>query len=228
MSELSLYPRVGKRLFDLLGAILGLLFIWPLLLLVALAVKITSSGPVFFRQTRVGRFGRHFCIFKFRSMRTDGDAGSQITVFGDPRITPLGAWLRKTKIDELPQLINIVQGQMSLVGPRPEVPKFTVHYNSEQLKVLSARPGMTGLSADIYEEEILAQATDTESFYIEKVMPAKLATDLVYCRRITFSTDIHILLATFAKLSTRIYQPHRALGQSTRTSLTKSSEQSTN
>lgn len=210
----TFYASGVKRLFDVLAAASGLLVIWPLLLVVAVAVKLTSPGPVFFRQTRVGRFGRPFRIVKFRSMHTDKGAGLQITAAGDPRITPLGAWLRKTKIDELPQLFNVLRGEMSLVGPRPEVPRFTAHYNQQQLQVLNARPGITGLSADIYEEEILAQSTDHEAFYIEQVMPEKLATDLSYCRNITLSTDVHILLATFVTLLKRVYQPHKDLSHS--------------
>jgi lipopolysaccharide/colanic/teichoic acid biosynthesis glycosyltransferase len=181
----------------------------PMLVLVGLAVKLSSRGPVFFRQIRIGQFGKPYLMFKFRSMKTEERPGSQLTALGDPRITPLGAWLRRTKIDELPQLFNVVLGHMSLVGPRPEVPDFVQHYTSKQRMVLSARPGITGPSANVYEEELLASHHDKETFYITTVMPAKLEIDLHYCENIAFRTDCYVLYRTFAKLLIRVYELYK-------------------
>jgi lipopolysaccharide/colanic/teichoic acid biosynthesis glycosyltransferase len=202
----TFYLRFGKRSFDLIAAGSGLILLFPVLVPVALAVKLSSRGPVLFRQVRVGQFGRSFRIFKFRSMRIASEPGSQLTASGDPRITRVGSWLRRTKIDELPQLFNVVLGDMSLVGPRPEVPEFTSQYTQEQHAVLCARPGVTGSSVNIYEEELLAGRNDKEQFYIASILPAKLEVDLEYCRNITFRTDLHILYRTFAKLLLRVYE----------------------
>lgn len=201
----SLYVRMGKRCFDTIVAGFGVLVLSPFLVLVAIAVKLSSPGPVFFRQTRVGQFGRPFQMFKFRSMKASGQPGSRLTAIGDSRVTPLGAWLRRTKIDELPQLLNVVLGDMSLVGPRPEVPEFTVFYTKKQNRILECRPGITGPSINIYEEELLAEQVDKEKFYIAAILPAKLKIDLSYCQNIAFKTDLYILYQTFAKLLIRIY-----------------------
>jgi lipopolysaccharide/colanic/teichoic acid biosynthesis glycosyltransferase len=200
----TFYVRVGKRCFDTAGAAFGLLLILPILLLTGLAVKLSSRGPIFFRQLRVGQFGRIFVMFKFRSMRTGGTPGSNLTASGDPRITPLGRWLRRTKIDELPQLFNVLLGQMSLVGPRPEVSEFVNQYTETQREVLNVRPGITGPSANVYEEELLASRRHKEEFYLMTVLPAKLAIDFRYCETIAFSSDLRILFQTFAKLLTRV------------------------
>ncbi len=209
----SFYLRFGKRFFDLAVAATGLILILPLLLAAGLAVKLSSRGTVFFRQNRVGQFGRPFQMFKFRSMRVGGEAGSRLTAYGDPRITPLGAWLRWTKIDELPQLINVVLGDMSLVGPRPEVPEFVNHYTQEQRKVLEVRPGVTGPSANVHEEKLLSSCEDKEEFYVTEVLPGKLDIDLCYCGNITFRTDLATLLQTFAKLSTRLNKKYESIPQ---------------
>jgi lipopolysaccharide/colanic/teichoic acid biosynthesis glycosyltransferase len=202
----TFYLRFGKRSFDLIAASSGLVLLLPVLVPVALAVKLSSRGPILFRQVRVGQFGRPFRILKFRSMRIAGEPGSQLTASGDRRITRVGGLLRRTKIDELPQLFNVVMGDMSLVGPRPEVPEFTSQYTKEQRVVLCARPGVTGSSVNIYEEELLAGRNDKEQFYIACVLPGKLEVDLEYCRNITFATDLHILHRTFAKLLLRVYE----------------------
>jgi FlaA1/EpsC-like NDP-sugar epimerase/lipopolysaccharide/colanic/teichoic acid biosynthesis glycosyltransferase len=204
-----LYLRFGKRCFDLLGASFGLFLISPLLVLVAIAVKLSSRGPALFRQVRVGRFGRPFRIFKFRSMRIGGEPGPQLTASGDPRVTPLGAWLRRTKIDELPQLFNVVIGDMSLVGPRPEVPEFTCYYTQLQRGVLKIRPGMTGPSANLYEEELLAGREDRETFYVRTVIQEKLEIDLNYCHNLTLRADLSILYQTFVKLLMRVHARYK-------------------
>jgi len=214
----SLYVRFGKRFFDMVAASFGILLLLPFLALVALAVKLSSRGPVLFRQTRVGQFGRLFQILKLRSMRTGSESGSQLTASGDARVTPLGSWLRRTKIDELPQLFNVVVGDMSLVGPRPEVPEFTSYYTEEQRKVLQVRPGITAPGTSMCEEELLAGRADKESFYISTVLPAKLESDLDYCLSIKFRTDLHILFQTLAKLLIRLYEPYKKISHSSFTS----------
>lgn len=208
------YLRFGKRWFDAVFSTLGLLLLSPFLLATAIAVKLDSSGPAFFKQPRIGRLGKPFLIIKFRSMKGGGAAGSKLTPAADPRITRLGAWLRRTKIDELPQLFNVMLGDMSLVGPRPEVSEFVSHYTKEQLAVLDARPGMTGPSANVYEEELLASQTDKERFYINSVLPKKLQIDLHYTNNITFSGDLYTLFQTFSKLSIRVYELYKQIPHS--------------
>ena len=192
-----------KRAFDLLFALVLLVLLSPLLLVFALAVALTSPGGAFFRQVRVGRGGRGFRLLKFRSMRPGSEAQGQLTIGGrDPRITPVGYFLRKTKLDELPQLWNVLVGDMSVVGPRPEVPKYVAMYSHEQRAVLSVRPGITGMASIDYidENELLARAADPEKAYIEEVMPAKLALDLRYVRERSFLLDLRIILATVGKV----------------------------
>lgn len=191
---------MAKRLFDLFVACCALLLLSPLLLGIALAIKLDSPGPVFFRQVRVGRGGREFRIHKFRTMVVNDEARSaQITVGADPRITRVGAWLRRTKCDELAQLIDVLQGTMSLVGPRPEVPRYVALY-PEALKrqVLAVRPGITDVASLTYrrESELLAQAADPEREYVEVVMPAKLRLAARYARQATVRTDVAILIQT--------------------------------
>ncbi|HMN06638.1 MAG TPA: sugar transferase [Flavobacteriales bacterium] len=192
-----------KRAFDLVFAFCFLLLLLPLLVVMALAVALTSPGGAFFRQVRVGRHGREFRLLKFRSMRPDSEAKGQLTIGGrDPRITAVGYVLRKTKLDELPQLWNVLVGDMSVVGPRPEVPKYVALYNEEQRAVLSVRPGITGMASIHYidENELLAKAADPERAYIEEVMPAKLALDLKYVRERGFLLDLRIILVTVGKV----------------------------
>jgi lipopolysaccharide/colanic/teichoic acid biosynthesis glycosyltransferase len=192
-----------KRLFDLLVALALLILLLPLLLFLALAVAFTSPGGAFFRQVRVGRQGREFFLLKFRTMRPGSEAQGQLTIGGrDPRVTTVGYWLRKTKLDELPQLWNVLLGDMSLVGPRPEVPKYVALYTAEQREVLRVRPGITGMASMHYidENELLARAADPEQAYIQEVMPAKLALDLRYVRERSFLLDMKILLVTARKI----------------------------
>jgi lipopolysaccharide/colanic/teichoic acid biosynthesis glycosyltransferase len=202
---MSFYRAAGKRCFDFCAASAGIVAISPVLLAAAVAVAMTSPGPIFFRQERVGRGGRNFRIFKFRTMYVSRAASdSLLTATGDARITRAGRWLRSSKIDELAQLFNVVKGDMSLVGPRPEVAKFVATYNHEQRKVLSVRPGVTGPAASMFEEELLAGQADKESFYVKNVLPAKLAIDCAYCDNVTFTGDVRLILSTIAKVARRI------------------------
>ncbi len=189
-----------KRAFDLLLSSLGLLLLAPVLLGIALAVKLDSPGPVFYRQERVGRHGRVFRIHKFRTMQHNPQgAGLQITVGRDPRITRVGGWLRDTKLDELAQLLDVWLGDMSLVGPRPEVPRYVAHYpQALKDKVLSVRPGITDIASIEYRDEsrILAQAADPERAYILEVMPHKLALAAQYVDQASVWMDIRLIWRT--------------------------------
>ena len=186
-----------KRAFDIVCAALGLLVLSPVLLMCALLVGLTSPGGVLFRQERMGRDGVPFTIYKFRSMRKD-NAGLKISTSGDSRITPVGRVLRKAKLDELPQLWNVLKGDMSFVGPRPEVREYVDLYTSEQRQVLLVRPGITGLASIRYrnENDLLSASADPNRTYIEEVMPAKLALDLEYIPRACVSYDIRLILET--------------------------------
>lgn len=186
-----------KRLFDMVCAALGLLILSPVLLVCALLVGLTSPGGVLFRQERIGKDGVPFTIYKFRSMRKD-NAGLKISTSRDTRITPVGRVLRKTKLDELPQLWNVLKGDMSFVGPRPEVREYTDLYTPEQRQVLMVRPGITGLASIRYrnENELLTASSDPNRTYIDEVMPAKLALDLKYIPRACVSYDIKLIWET--------------------------------
>lgn len=189
-----------KRLFDIFASGLGLLFLSPLFLILAIWIKLDSKGPVFYRQVRVGRGNKDFRIFKFRSMRVGADKQGLITVGGhDPRITRSGYFIRKYKLDEFPQLINVFIGDMSLVGPRPEVRKYVDMYTPEQMHVLDVRPGVTSLASIRYrnENELLDKAEDPDQFYIDVVMPDKLAIDLEYVKNASFWYDIKLIFQTF-------------------------------
>ena len=189
-----------KRLFDIFASGLGLLFLSPLFLVLAIWIKLDSKGPVFYRQVRVGRGNKDFRIFKFRSMRVGSDKQGLITVGGhDPRITRSGYFIRKYKLDEFPQLINVFIGDMSLVGPRPEVRKYVDMYTPEQMHVLDVRPGVTSLASIRYrnENELLDKAEDPDQFYIDVVMQDKLAIDLEYVEHASFWYDIKLIFQTF-------------------------------
>ncbi len=192
----TFYARAGKRWLDAAAAFVGLIAMSPLFLLVALAIKITSRGPVFFRQVRVGQFGKTFRIFKFRSMHVVTNADeSLLTAAGDSRITAVGRLLRRTKADEFAQLLNVLAGDMSLVGPRPEVPKYVAAYSEEERQVLLAKPGITGPAAVkfVNEEELLAGQPDIDTFYLNTLLPAKLALDLAYCANVRLLEDLKII-----------------------------------
>ncbi len=193
---------MAKRCFDLVCAGLGLLALAPALALIALWIKLDSSGPVLFRQQRVGRHGKLFFIHKFRTMKA-GAQGSQLTVGADPRITAAGRLLRAAKLDELPQLWDVLRGAMSLVGPRPEVPAYVALYPEEMRRiVLSVRPGITDPASLQYRNEgaLLAQAADPEREYIEVLMPAKLALSKRYVEQAGLLTDIRLIFATLQAL----------------------------
>jgi lipopolysaccharide/colanic/teichoic acid biosynthesis glycosyltransferase len=197
---------VPKRFFDLLAAALALLLLSPLLLAVALWIKLDSPGPVFFRQERVGRHGVPFRIHKFRSMRS-GAAGLQLTVGEDPRITRAGRRLRRTRLDELPQLIDVLKGDMSLVGPRPEVPRYVAHYPPAlRERALAVRPGITDPAslAHLDEAALLAAAADPEREYIERILPAKLQAAADYAERASLATDLGVLWRTVRILFGRV------------------------
>lgn len=192
-----------KRLFDIVASGFGLICLSPVFLILAVWIKADSKGPVFYRQTRVGRDNKDFRLFKFRSMRPDSDKLGLITVGGrDPRVTSSGYYIRKYKLDEFPQLINVFKGDMSLVGPRPEVRKYVDMYTPEQMRVLSVRPGVTSLASIRYrnENDILAAADDPDRCYIEKVMPDKLAIDLEYVERASLWNDIKLIFSTFKEI----------------------------
>lgn len=194
-----------KRTLDLLLALAGLALLWPLLLLAALWVKLDSPGPALFNQERVGRHGRSFRIHKFRTMRNDPAPGRQITVGADPRITRSGRWLRASKLDELPQLLNVLKGEMSFVGPRPEVPRYVALYTEEERRVLELRPGITDLASIKYrdEAEILARAADPERAYVDEVMRDKLRINLEYAARAGLWADLGVILKTVGALVRR-------------------------
>lgn len=195
-----------KRAFDIIASGLGLICISPLFAILALWIKSDSKGPVFYRQTRVGKDNKDFRLYKFRSMRPDSDKFGLITVGGhDPRVTRSGYYIRKYKLDEFPQLINVFKGDMSLVGPRPEVRKYVDLYTPEQLHVLDVRPGITSLASIRYrnENEILAASDDPDRTYIEQVMPDKLAIDLEYVSRASLLTDIKLIFSTFHEILTK-------------------------
>ena len=192
---------VLKRLMDIVISGGALLVIWPVLLVVALAIKIDDPGPVFYRQVRVGRGGKTFRIFKFRTMVVDADKkGLAITVGRDNRITRVGALLRKTKLDELAQLINVFVGEMSFVGPRPEVQKYVDLYTPYQRQVLLVRPGITDYASIAYrnENDMLAGAEDPERMYIDVIMPDKIELNMKYLREISPLADIRLIFGTIA------------------------------
>lgn len=194
---------MAKRLFDIVSSGIGLLCLAPVFVVMAIWIKLDSRGPVFYRQTRVGRYGRDFRIFKFRSMRVGSDKGRQITVGErDPRITRSGYFIRRYKIDELPQLINVFLGDMSIVGPRPEVRKYVDLYSEEQRKVFQVRPGITDLASIKYrnENELLSQVDNPDTYYIDVIMPDKLAINLEYIRHQSFMGDIKIIFNTLFKI----------------------------
>lgn len=188
-----------KRLFDIVASACGLILLSPLFFIVSVWIKLDSTGPVFYRQVRVGRYNKDFKIFKFRTMRVGADKGSLVTIGGrDPRVTRIGYYLRKFKIDELPQLINVFIGDMSLVGPRPEVRHYVNYWTPEQLHVLDVRPGITDPASIKFrnENELMESAEDPESFYINVIMQEKLKLYLEYVHNASFWYDIELIFKT--------------------------------
>jgi lipopolysaccharide/colanic/teichoic acid biosynthesis glycosyltransferase len=197
---------LGKRLLDLTLAVPALIALSPGFAILALLVKLDSAGPVFFRQERIGRRGQPFRIWKFRSMHQGADrAGLLLTVGSDSRITRLGRWLRATKLDELPQLLNVVRGEMSFVGPRPEVPRYVEHYTAAQRRVLELTPGITDLASITYrhEAELLAEVDDPEDVYVHHILPDKIRLNLEYSERATVLSDLRLILQTLTLLPAR-------------------------
>jgi lipopolysaccharide/colanic/teichoic acid biosynthesis glycosyltransferase len=193
-----------KRMFDLFFSSLGLLLFFPLFLWIYVAIRLDSPGPVFFRQVRVGRYGRPFRIFKFRTMYAGAETrGGKITVGDDPRVTRAGRFLRRLKLDELPQLFNVVKGEMSLVGPRPEVPLYVEFYPEEiRRQVLSVRPGITDIASIMFKDEstVLAGAADPEGMYVNVVLPEKLKHYVRYVSERTLWLDFKIVLMTLREI----------------------------
>jgi lipopolysaccharide/colanic/teichoic acid biosynthesis glycosyltransferase len=188
-----------KRIFDFAVSIIGLLVLLPFLLIVGLLIKVDSTGPVFYLQERTGRNGNSFRLFKFRTMHVNSDRLQAITVGSrDPRITRVGYYVRKFKLDELPQLINVATGEMSLVGPRPELRKFTDHYDNEQKGVLQVRPGITDPASIRFrnENELLEGKADPIGYYEKEILPVKLAMNLEYIRTQSFWGDVGIIFKT--------------------------------
>jgi len=192
-----------KPTLDVVISVIVLIILSPLFLCISLAVLVTMGWPIFFRQTRMGKDSKAFKIVKFRTMVKKADKlGLPITTGGDPRITPVGRLLRRSKLDELPQFLNVLWGHMSLVGPRPEVPRYVRMYSRKQMRVLSVKPGLTDPATIAFrnEESILARYDDPEKAYVEEIMPEKLKLNLAYIERASFFGDIGILLKTFVKL----------------------------
>jgi lipopolysaccharide/colanic/teichoic acid biosynthesis glycosyltransferase len=193
----------AKRTFDLVGAGLGVVLLAPLLALLALLVKAEDGGPVLFGQERVGYRGRRFRIWKFRTMVPDAEArGLSLTVRRDPRVTRIGAWLRRLKLDELPQLFNVLVGDMSLVGPRPDVPRYVALYRAPERRVFELVPGMTDEAALLFldEDAMLAAAPDPERHYLAEIAPEKIRLSLAYAARATVWSDLRVILATLGHL----------------------------
>lgn len=194
-----------KRIFDIVVSAIGLVLLSPLFFVLAIWIKLDSKGPVFYRQVRVGKDNKDFRIFKFRSMRVGSDKGSLVTIGGrDPRVTHSGYFIRKFKLDEFPQLINVFVGDMSLVGPRPEVRHYVDYWTPEQMHVLDVRPGITDPASIKFrnENELLEQIDDPEKYYIEVVMQEKLKLYLKYVRNHSFLGDIKLIFQTFKVIIT--------------------------
>jgi lipopolysaccharide/colanic/teichoic acid biosynthesis glycosyltransferase len=193
-----------KRSFDIAFSLLGLIVLSPILLLAALFVKITSAGPVFFKQERMGLGFRPFNIIKFRTMVVDAPTlGGQLTAGRDPRITTVGRVLRATKVDELPQLINVLRGDMSFVGPRPEVPKYVDLYHNDYAELLSVRPGITDIASLKYrhESELLGESDDPETLYAEQILPDKIALGKQYLRQQSLGLDLRLICQTVLRMA---------------------------
>lgn len=193
-----------KRFTDCIIAIIGLILFLPILLVVAILIKLDSEGPIFFKQSRVGRYNVDFKIFKFRTMSVDSEKKGFLTIGGrDPRVTKIGYFLRKSKLDELAQLINVVLGDMSFVGPRPEIRDYVKLYTEEQMKVLNVRPGITDLASIEYinENELLLEQDEPNKFYIDVIMPKKLEINLKYLEKRNLLKDFIVVLKTFKAIA---------------------------
>jgi lipopolysaccharide/colanic/teichoic acid biosynthesis glycosyltransferase len=192
-----------KRLFDILFSVTILLIFLPVGIIISICILVESRGGIFYRQTRVGRFGKDFRIFKFRTMKPNADQLGKLTVgMRDPRITRVGVFIRKYKLDEFPQFLNVIYGEMSIVGPRPEVREYVDLYTTEQQKILTVKPGITDYASIEYfdENKILGNAVDPKETYIHEIMPAKLALNQKYIQNPTISHDLKIIWLTFRKV----------------------------
>jgi lipopolysaccharide/colanic/teichoic acid biosynthesis glycosyltransferase len=192
-----------KRVFDIFFSLIGLLISLPLFAVVGILIKIDSTGPVFFRQERIGRNFERFAIFKFRTMVLDAEKkGLSITSNTDERVTRVGKILRKLKMDELPQLINVLRGDMSLVGPRPEVERYVELYKKDYREILKVRPGITDVSSILYrdEEGVLGDQADPESYYVRVVLPQKIKLSQEYLKKSSFSHDVKLILKTLFRV----------------------------
>ncbi len=192
-----------KRIFDIVTSLIALVILLPVFITISIWILLDSRGGIIYRQLRAGKNNRDFFIFKFRTMRPASDAAGLLTIGGrDPRITHAGYYLRKSKLDELPQLFNIIMGKMSIVGPRPEVRKYVKLYTEEQMKVFGVRPGLTDYASLEYidESNILAASDDPEKTYIETIMPAKLELNLKYIRERSMGRDIKIIFTTIIRI----------------------------
>ena len=196
---------MAKRTLDLIVSLVGLALLWPLLAILALWIRLDSPGPVFYRGQRVGKDGQPFHMYKFRTMVLGAESrGPAVTYRDDPRITRAGRFLRRTKLDELPQLLNVVKGEMSLVGPRPEDPTYVALYTEEQCQVLSVKPGITGPTQLEYRDEAsMLQGESVDEEYVSRLMPEKLKSDLEYVRTRSLAGDIRILWQTGTTLLLR-------------------------
>ncbi len=194
---------MAKRLFDITVSFIGLVVLSPLFLAIAILIKLDSKGPVFYRGERVGKFGKPFKIYKFRTMVVNADKiGGSSTAADDPRLTKIAGFLKKYQLDELPQLINVVKGEMSLVGPRPEVQMYVNMFSKEEEAILSVRPGMTDYASlwDFHEGELLQGSTDPEKTYMEEIRPEKIRLQLKYVREHSLWVDLKIILKTLGKV----------------------------
>ncbi len=197
-----------RRVLDVCVSAVGLVLLGPAMLIVSLWIKLDSRGPVLYRGERVGKDGRSFLMYKFRTMVLEADSiGPAVTYRDDPRISKAGKFLRRTKLDELPQLINVLKGEMSLVGPRPEDPSYVAHYDSQQRKVLGVKPGITGLTQLEYRyEALMLEGASADDDYLSQIMPEKLKLDLYYIQNRSLALDIKILWQTATMLWFRDYR----------------------
>ncbi|MCZ7663024.1 MAG: sugar transferase [Thermoleophilia bacterium] len=197
-------PPDSLRALDVAVSAAGLLLLWPVFVVIGIAIARSSPGPVLYKAVRVGREGRPFVLYKFRTMvRSTAGHGPAITTAADPRVTPIGRFLRRTKLDELPQLANVLKGEMSLVGPRPEDPHYVVLYTPEQRRVLEVRPGITGAASLEFRDEESLLTEDWERRYIEEIMPTKLQIELDYLAHRSAASDLWILARTALVLTGR-------------------------
>ena len=198
-----MYRKFFKRVIDFVLSLIGLIVLFPVFIVIGFLIKKEDGGSIFFRQTRIGQNGKLFKIYKFRTMVENAEKlGAQVTKGDDPRITRVGKILRKYKLDELPQLINVLKGEMSLVGPRPEVPKYVNAYKEKYEKILKTKPGITDFAALEYidEEKLLKDAKDPEKIYIEKILPEKIKYYEKYIKEMSFLTDLKLILKTILRI----------------------------